>query len=368
MENVTIYQIGLTMINGVGDILARQLLESLGDAEAVFAEKSRLLERIPGIGQMLSAEIRNPDVLRKAERELAFIEKNRITCYFLTDAHYPKRLLECPDAPVLFYFRGEANLDAQRIISLVGTRNATDYGRMLTDTFLKELAEVFPDTLVVSGLAYGIDVQAHRAALQAGLPTVAVLAHGLDRIYPSAHRNTAVEMLSHGGILTDFPSETNPDRQNFVKRNRIVAGLADATIVVQSAEKGGSLITADIASSYGRDVYAFPGRVGDTHSCGCNALIRQNKAGLITSATDFIASMCWDAAIGKKPPVQTQLLFEEDSLQGRIVGLLRAEKEMHVNQLAVGLDMPVYQLSPFLFELEMEDVVSVMPGNVYRLV
>ncbi len=368
MKEITICQIALTMINGVGDILARHLLESLGDAEAVFAEKSRLLERVPGIGQALSAAIKHPDVLRKAEKELAFIQKNRISYYFLTDTDYPKRLLECPDAPVLFYLKGNANLDAARIISIVGTRNATDYGRILTDTFIRELSEVFPDTLIISGLAYGIDVQAHRSALQAQLPTVAVLAHGLDRIYPSTHRNTAVEMLTNGGLLTDFPSGTNPDRQNFVKRNRIVAGLSDATLVVQSAEKGGSLITADIASSYGRDVYAFPGRVGETHSCGCNTLIRQNKAGLITSAADFISSMCWDTTFEKKTPVQTQLLFEEDSLQGHLISLLHEHTEMHINQLAIGMGMPVYQLSPYLFELEMEDVISVMPGNVYRLV
>lgn len=348
--------------------MARQLLESFGEAEAVFTEKSRLLEKVPGIGQMLAAGIRRPEVLQQAEKELAFIEKNQISCYFLTDMDYPARLRECPDAPVLFYFKGDTNLNAKRVVSIVGTRNATDYGRMLTATFLKELATAIPDILIVSGLAYGIDIQAHRAALQEGLPTVAVLAHGLDRIYPSAHRDTAVGMLGHGGLLTDFPSGTNPDKPNFIKRNRIVAGLSDATIVVQSAEKGGSLITADIASSYGRDVYAFPGRVSDTHSCGCNMLIRQNKAGLITSAADFISSMCWDVTMrAKEEAVQACLPFDDDSLQGRIVSLLRDKKEMHINQLAIGLEVPVYQLSPLLFELEMDHIVRTMPGNLYRL-
>lgn len=369
MEKVTIYQIALTMINGVGDILARHLLETLGEAEAVFAEKSRLLEKVPGIGQALAAEIKRPAVMQQAEKELAFIEKNQLTCYFLTDLDYPTRLRECPDAPVLFYFKGDADLNAQRIVSIVGTRNATDYGRSLVAAFMKELAAVYPEALIISGLAYGVDIHSHRAALQEQLPTVAVLAHGLDRIYPSSHRQTAVDMLAHGGLLTDFPSGTNPDRPNFVKRNRIVAGLADATIVVQSAEKGGSLITADIASSYGRDVFAFPGRVGDTQSCGCNMLIRQNKAGLITSAADFISSMCWDVTIRvKDEPIQTRIVFEEDSVQGRIVSLLREMKEMHINHLGVALGMPVFQLSPLLFELEMKQVIRVIPGNMYRLV
>ena len=219
MTDKLIYQIGLTMINGVGDILARHLLQTLDDAEAVFAEKQQLLGRIPGIGSHLAAEIKRPEILQRAEKELAFIEKNNISCYYLTDADYPARLRECPDAPILFYFKGNTNLDASRIISVVGTRNATEYGRGLTESLIKDLAEAIPNLLVVSGLAYGIDICAHRSALHNQLPTVAVLAHGLDRIYPSSHRNTAVEMLESGGLLTDFPSGTEPDRPNFLRRN-----------------------------------------------------------------------------------------------------------------------------------------------------
>ncbi|MDH6356347.1 DNA-processing protein DprA [Parabacteroides sp. PF5-9] len=362
-----IYQIGLTMIDGVGDILARHLLEALGDAETIFTEKKRLLEKVPGIGGVLSAQIKRPEVLQKAEKELDFIVENQIQTYFLTDENYPHRLKECADAPVLFYYKGNGSLSGSRIISIVGTRNATDYGRELTDKLVDELSVLLPDTLIVSGLAYGIDISAHRAALKYGLPTVGVLAHGLDRIYPQTHRSTAVEMLQQGGLLTDFPSATNPDKQNFVKRNRIVAGLADATVVVQSAEKGGSLITADMAFSYGRDVFAFPGRVNDTSSAGCNNLIRKNKAALITHATDLIEAMSWDIEKTQESPLQTQLFFPANSTEEKIITLLQQEEELHINQLALALELPVSQLSLTLFEMEINHLLKTRPGNMYRL-
>lgn len=368
MTNELIYQIGLTMINGVGDILARQLLQTFGDAEAVFTEKRQALEKIPGIGSTIASAIKSPEVLLLAEKELAFVEKNQIACYFLTDENYPRRLRECPDAPVLFYFKGNARLNAPRIISIVGTRHATEYGKVVTEELVQTLSASFPDLLIVSGLAYGIDVCAHRSALKANLPTVGVLAHGLDRIYPPAHRSVAVEMLAQGGLLAEFPSGTDPDKPNFVRRNRIVAGMADATVVIESAEKGGSLITADLAFSYGRDVFAFPGRVNDVHSRGCNGLIRQNKAGLITSASDLISALCWDVdQPAKKEPVQTELLFQGDGRSAEIVALLREKYEMHIDQLAVSLDLPVKELVTLLFELEMDGVIRALPGNVYRL-
>lgn len=367
MTDKQIYQIGLTMINGVGDILARHLLESVGDAEAVFTEKKQLLEKVPGIGSAHVSEIKRADVLLRAEKELSFARKNGISLYFLTDTNYPERLRECPDAPVLFYFKGNADLNAPRIISVVGTRRASAYGQELTENLLRELSARFPDLLVVSGLAYGIDICAHRNALRDQLPTVGVLAHGLDRIYPPAHRATAVEMLDRGGLLTDFPSGTNPDRQNFVRRNRIVAGLADTTIVIESAEKGGSLITADIAFSYGRDVYTFPGRVTDLNSKGCNQLIRQNKAGLITCADDLIMAMRWDIEQRTEAlPLQTQLLFPENAEGDRIIAFLSQHKEAHINELSLALNLPVHQLSSLLFELELDGRVKSMPGSIYK--
>jgi len=258
-------------------------------------------------------------------------------------------------------------LESKYILSLVGTRNATSYGKDCTENLIQELSQVLPEVLIVSGLAYGIDIYAHRSSLKCNLPTVAVLAHGLDRICPYVHRQVAVDMLEKGGLLTEFPSGTNPDKPNFVKRNRIVAGLSDATVVVESASKGGSLITADIAFSYGRDVFAFPGKTKDLQSQGCNQLIRKNKAGLITSAEDLISAMCWDIK-RKKEVVQGQLFFEGDEESGRVMNVLHTSRETHINQLVQDLQMPVYQLSGILFELEMNGYIKVLPGNMYQLV
>jgi DNA processing protein len=367
MTNQNLYQIGLTMINGIGDIMGRQLLQSLGSVEAVFAEKPQALERIPGIGQLLAGEIRQPDVLRRAEKELGFIEKNKIKCFFLTDDDYPERLRECPDAPLLLYSKGNINLQAKHIVSIVGTRKASAYGKEQVEKLVTHLAKVFPDILIVSGLAYGIDIIAHRSALKNQLSTVAILAHGLDRIYPQAHRQTAVEMLENGGLLTDFPSNTNPDKPNFIKRNRIIAGLSDATLIIESANKGGSLITADIAFSYSRDVFAFPGRATDAFSEGCNRIIRQNKAGLITCADDLIEAMSWDLPEKNPlPPIQTELFPHENEDINRICTILKEKKELHINELTVELDMPVFKLSPLLFEMEMEGIIKAIPGNRYK--
>lgn len=367
MKNDLLYQIGLTMINGIGAILARHLVETVGNAEAVFKENERLLEKVPGIGSKLISEIRNPEVLKKAEQEVAFIEKHAIQSFFIKDENYPRRLLECPDAPVLFYYKGQADLNASRIISIVGTRKATSYGRGLTESLVHELSAIDPGLLIVSGLAYGIDIQAHRSALDAGLPTVAVLAHGLDQIYPPLHRDTARNMLDRGGLLSDYPSHTIPDKPNFVKRNRIVAGLSDVTVVVESAERGGSLITADIAFSYGRDVLTFPGRTTDYYSRGCNALIRFNKAGLITSAEDLVKAMCWEEQPkAKMPELQTRFSFTEDDVIARVIHVLKERKEIQINEISRITELPVYELSSILLELEMEDLIRILPGGKYK--
>lgn len=370
MTDKTFYQIALTMIKGVGDQLARQLLQTLGNEKAVFTEKKQLLEKIPGIGPHTSAEILRPEVMQKAEKEAAFVEKNKISVFFFTDDTYPSRLKECEDAPVLFYYKGKADIDAARIISIVGTRHATTYGQSCTESLIRDLSLMFPELLIVSGLAYGIDITAHRSSLQYGLSTVGVLAHGLDRIYPSAHRNTASRMLEQGGLLTDFPSGTNPERPNFVKRNRIVAGLSDATVVVESAEKGGSLITADIAFSYGRDVYSYPGRIHDQQSSGCNTLIRQNKAGLITSASDLVSSLCWDIVPVKKQEkaVQASFLHDLTDEEQQIYNALKEGNGLHMNQLSVLFGYPVSHLSSLLFTLEMKGIVRNTPGGIYKCI
>lgn len=362
-----IHTIALTMINGIGPVLARQLLEAFGSAEEVFRESERALATVPGIGATLAAEIKKPDVFRKAERELAFVEKNRITCLSASDKAYPARLRACPGSPILLYFTGKADLNPRHAIAIVGTRRATDYGRRLVANLLEGIAERFPGTLVVSGLAYGIDISAHRNALANRLPTVGVLAHGLDRIYPPAHRATAVEMLSEGGLLTDFPSSTEPERANFLRRNRLIAGLAEATVVVESAESGGSLATAAWAKHYGRPVLAFPGSVFAPSSAGCHALIRRSKAQLITSAADLIETLRWEppSQPGGADSRQQTLFFDPTPDQARVLEALR-DGEMSINLLASRLSMPVHQLGNLLFELEMENVVKSMPGNVFK--
>ena len=363
-----VYLIALTLIKGVGNVLARQLIQFFGGAKAVFTEKKRMLENVPGIGEYTATKIKESETeaLRRAEQEILFIEKNKISGYSILDNQYPVRLSECQDAPVVFYYRGNADLHASHIISIVGTRNATEYGRNLTESLIKDLACTFPDVLIVSGLAYGIDICAHRSALKNGLPTVGVLAHGLDRIYPALHRNTAAEMIQKGGLLTDFISGTNPDRENFLQRNRLIAGLADATIVVESAEKGGALVTADIAFSYGRDVYTFPGRVSDKYSIGCNRLVQMNKAGLINSAHDLILALCWDIKPKSNEPEQIKIPFEENS-DHPILSLLAKKPELQINDLATLLNLPVHHLSPRLFELEMEGHIKALPGGLYKL-
>jgi len=367
MAEERLYLIALTELKGVGDVLSRHLLQYFGSAEEVFKANRVLLAKAPGIGTYTAEqiEIARPEALRRAEKELTFIEKNKISLYTITDDDYPKRLKECQDAPVVFYYKGVANLDAAKIISIVGTRRMTEYGRKYTEILIKDLAELFPDLLIVSGLAYGVDVCAHRSALKNNILTIGVLAHGFDRIYPAAHRHVAAEMLTHGGLLTDFMSGTNPDRENFLRRNRLIAGLADATIIVESATKGGALVTADIAFSYGRDVFAFPGRISDEFSSGCNRLIQMNKAGLITSAKELILSLCWDSDV--KPATQPSLFSLSEKPDHPIISLLQEKGEFHVNRLATEMDMPIHKLTPVLFELEMEGHIKAFPGGIYRL-
>ena len=364
-----IYQIGITLVKGIGNIIARQIVDNLDDISLLFTEKNHLLERIPGLSRRIIAEIHNPDVLKRAEQEILFIEKNKITPLFITDSAYPHRFQECMDSPVIFYYRGNADLNAAKIISIVGTRNATAYGRDMTEQLLRDVKDKFPETLIVSGLAYGIDIVAHRAALRGNLATVGVLAHGLDRIYPSAHRNTAVEMLNSGGLLTDFISKTVSDRQNFVKRNRIIAGIADCTIVVESAEKGGALITANIADSYNRDLFAFPGKAGDLYSEGCNSLIKFKKATLVTSAQDVFREMNWDIQPKTAAKAVQRNIFTDLSPEEQMVAdLLSKAENMQLNILAIELNWPISKLSSILFELEMKGIARCKPGGVYALV
>ena len=370
MKDEQIYTLALTRIPGLGLIGACNLVRTLGSASAIFQHRKELKELIPEVSDKLIKALDCPEAFQRAEQELEFAEKNQIQCLTLDNPSYPSRLRECEDAPLALFYRGNSPLNTQRVISIVGTRHATKYGEDLCASFMQDLADLCPDTLIVSGLAYGIDIHAHRNALKYKLPTVGVLAHGLDRIYPSAHRKTAIEMMDHGGLLTEFMSGTNPDRQNFVRRNRIVAGMSDATIVVESAAKGGALITAELAESYHRDCFAFPGRVTDIYSAGCNELIKNNRASLILSAEDFVNAMGW-ASNHRKPKeaVQRELFLDLSDEEKNIVDLLQETPEgIQINTLVVKANIPIHRMSPLLFELEMKGVVRALAGGIYQLI
>ena len=370
MKDEQLYSIALTRIPGLGLIGIHKLVDALGSATAVFRNRKDLCELVPGISPKQIKALDCPEAFRRAEEELLFTETNRIRCLTLTDEDYPSRLRECDDAPLVLYYRGNADLNALKIINIVGTRHATAYGQDICIRFLEELAAMLPEVLVVSGLAYGIDIHAHRAALANHLNTIGVLAHRLDRIYPSAHRKTAIEMLEQGGLLTEFMSGTNPDRQNFVRRNRIVAGMSDATIVVESADKGGALITAGVAGSYHRDCFAFPGRINDEFSAGCNQLIKSNQAALILSAKDFVETMGWseDKEKTSSTPRQRELFPDLSEEEEKVVGLLKSRPDgLQINTLVVDTNIPVNRMSALLFELEMKGVLRVLAGGIYRL-
>lgn len=363
--------LALTCTPHVGVIVGQRLVRELGTARAVYEHRTELPELIPEVRPSLVEALDCPEALRRAEEELAYIEKNHIRCLTFTDEAYPARLRECEDAPLFLHGLGNVDFNVRHVVSIIGTRHATEYGKELCAAFVRDLARLCPDLLIVSGLAYGIDVAAHRAALAEGVPTVGVLAHGLDRIYPAAHRNVAAQMVRQqgGGLLTEYMSGTQPDRQNFIQRNRIVAGLADATVVVESAKKGGALITAEMAIGYGRDCLAFPGRVGDEYSCGCNNLIRSNAAGLITSAEDFLQVMGWETAGTEDTPVQGQLFIdaELDKDERKIMAILRkADDNVHINTLVLETSIPYSRLTTILFNLEMKGLVRALPGSSFR--
>lgn len=358
-----IYKIGLTLIKSVGHVTAKSLLGHFGCAEAIFKANKKELLQIPGIGPVTADQILANDALKTAELQLKFIKKHKVEVLFYTDDNYPKRLKHCIDAPVLLYYKGTVDLNHSRIISVVGTRKATEYGRELCKQLAVTLADY--DVVIVSGLAYGIDIAAHKESLYQNIPTIGVLAHGLDRIYPSLHQPTAQKMVLNGGLLTEFPLYTNPDKENFPKRNRIIAGLADATIVVEATAKGGALITADIANSYNRDVYAFPGRTTDVSSEGCNFLIKTNRAALINHAKDLAYYLGWDEVASKRTQ-QTQLLIGLSNEEQRIVDLLQISA-IRIDELAILSEIPQSKLAMHLLSLEMQGILISLPGKLYKL-
>jgi DNA processing protein len=360
------YKIGVGLIPGIGDILAKKLISYCGGAEAVFSEKKTALMKIPNVGETLANSIVHHDVLAKAGKETEFILKHHINCAFYLDDDYPSRLKNCPDSPVIIFYRGDVDFENSKIVSIVGTRQATTYGKDLCNKLVDELYQRNHNPVVVSGLAYGIDVCAHRAALRNGLPTIAVLGHGLKTLYPAAHAATAREIIGNGALLTEFLSDTPIDRNNFVRRNRLIAGLADLTVVVESNIRGGALITADIANSYNRDVFAFPGRLTDACSTGCNWLIKTNKANLLQSVADIEYLMDWN----KQPQahVQRELFPEISPDEETILRFLKETGECTIDNLCIALQVPVSKASTLLLSLELAGLVHSLPGKVYKAV
>ncbi len=360
-----LHQLALKFVPGIGDVLAKNLLSYCGSPEEIFKTSRRKLLQIPGIGPKMAAAVLNPERFSRAEKEVRFLEKNKINAIFYTDATYPKRLKNCIDAPIMLFYTGQADLNKQRMISIVGTRHATPYGKQLCDELVDHLKNY--DVTVISGLAYGIDICAHKACVKQKLPTLGILGHGLDRIYPSQHKSIAEKMLEHGGLLTEFPSETNPDRENFPKRNRIIAGMADATVVVEASIKGGALITAEIANSYNRDVFTFPGRIGDEFSEGCNFLVRFNKAGLLTSYADLAEQLGWLENTSSLK--NQQLLFPIDLTadEKQIFETLKLNEQLGIDDLAIKTNIAVSTLAMNLLNLEMQGLVRSLPGKSYSL-
>ncbi len=362
------YTIALTRLAGISQTIAMQLYQAFGGGKAVYEHRQDVGDVLPDVTPQLRKAIADwDDSLRRAAAEMEFIEKNGIRPLTFQDDDYPVRLRDCADAPIILFYKGEANLNQQRVIDIVGTRHCTSYGQDLVRRFISDLQRMCPQVLIVSGLAYGVDICAHRHALEVGYETVGVLAHGLDQIYPSAHRETAVKMVRRGGLLTEYMSQTQALPNNFRMRNRIVAGMSDATILIESAIKGGGLITCRIAQEYGRDVFAFPGAVGMEFSEGCHKMIRNNTAALITSAQDFIEAVGWPTMKQKPEAIERELFPELNDDEQAIVSLLQKNNDLQLNQISVQTNIPIGQLAAILFSLEMKGVLKPLAGGTYHL-
>jgi DNA processing protein len=359
------YLLALQRVDGVGDIIAKKLLTHLGTAEAVFKAKSSQLASIDGIGTILLKNFKDQSVFTKAESELQFIASNQINATTFQDIDYPERLKHCFDSPLVLFSSGNIDLKNKKTISIVGTRQITSYGLEFCRKFIEDLAPLNP--VIVSGFAYGVDIVAHQLAMENNLQTIGVVAHGLNQIYPKAHKKYVTKMEENGGFMTEFWSSSNPDKENFVRRNRIVAGMTEATIVIESAERGGSLITANLANDYNRDVFAVPGRVTDKYSQGCNTLIKTQKANVLTSAADLIYMLNWDVEKEVKS-VQKQLFVALNEDEQKIYDyLLNTGKEL-LDVIALQCDFPIYKISGILLNMELKGVVRPLPGKLFEAI
>jgi DNA processing protein len=364
MSNDLLYQIALTLIPNVGCVPAKCLIEHFGNAETIFKAKKKDLSAIENIGLVKANCIKAFEDFKAAEEEIKFIEKYKIQSLFITDENYPQRLLNCYDPPTLLYHKGKADLNTSKILSIIGTRNNTDYGKQITEKLVNDLHEL--NVLIVSGLAFGIDIIAHKSALQNNLETVAVLAHGLHTIYPHQHKTIAKDIVQQGGLLTEFRNGEKPDKHNFPKRNRIVAGMCDATIVIETAIKGGSMITAELANNYNRDVFALPGRITDSKSAGCNYLIQNNKAVLFSDAKELMESLGWQSKkINKKQ--QRELFIELSEDEKIIINILKEKEQTHIDEINIRSNLSSSSIAAAILNLELQNVVAGLPGKMYKI-
>ncbi|MEO0572035.1 MAG: DNA-processing protein DprA [Bacteroidota bacterium] len=356
----------LQKVPQVGDINAKKLLERCGSAEQVFKERRAALQKIDGIGSALLSRLYDSIYLEEAEKELEFIQRKDIRYSFFKDATYPKHLKHCIDAPILIFEKGNINLKDKRVISIVGTRQMTSYGNAFIAEFMEAIAPLNP--VIVSGFAYGVDIAAQRAAMGHNLQTISCLAHGLNQIYPKAHGRYVSQIERNGGFVTEFWSSSNPDRENFLKRNRIIAGMSEATVVVESAEKGGSLVTADIAHSYNRDVFALPGRSTDKYSTGCNNLIKQQKAHILTSAADLVYMLGWELTEKQETISQKRLFVELNETEKSIYQYLQLNGKQVLDTVALECNLPIFKTSSSLLNMEMKGMIRPLPGKLFEAV
>lgn len=365
-EEELFYLLALQKVELVGDVVAKKLLTHFGNAKEVFQSKASKLECIDGIGSVLIKNLKDKSVFKKAEDELRFLKANAIEVLYFQDEGYPEKLKHCIDSPVLLFASGNFNLKNRKVISIVGTRQITSYGIESCKKLISDLAPL--DPVIVSGFAYGVDIVAHQAAMEHNLQTIGIVAHGLNQIYPKVHKKYVAKMQENGGFMTDFWSTSNPDKENFVRRNRIVAGMSEATIVIESAEKGGSLITANMANDYNRDVFAFSGRATDKYSQGCNNLIKAQKAHLLTAAADLIYILNWDLDTEKTNTVQKKLFVELDYEEQIIYNYLQARGKELMDIIALECNFPIYKISSLLLNMELKGVVRPLPGKLFEAV
>lgn len=360
------HTLALMQVDGVGDVIAKKLLQNCGNAAEVFASKKSQLQKIDGIGSVVIKNLQEKSVFKKAEAELQFLAQENISTTYFQEDNYPERLKNCYDSPVLLFQAGNIDLQNKRIISIVGTRQITTYGMEFTKKLIEEISPLNP--IIVSGFAYGVDIYAHQMAMDCGLQTIGVLAHGLNQIYPKTHKKYMAKMEQNGGFLTEFWSTSNPDKENFIKRNRIVAGISEATIVIESAERGGSLVTANLANDYNRDVFAVPGRTTDKYSQGCNNLIKTQRANLLTSAADLVYILNWELQRESQKAVQKQLFVTLTDEEQIIYDYLQKTGKEMMDIIALECDFPIYRISSILLNMELKGVIRPLPGKMFEVV